>query len=101
MKVGRLEKLEIAFTRLLEPIDCGNQFLSPKQLLCGLPEFLPGLRRCRWTCLWLGLSRADRIGDHAAFCRDREGRAVAAGVKPVRMMFRGLPGQDPDPRHAA
>src|SRR5439155_17159770 len=63
--------------------------------LRGLPQPLPGLRRGRRPCLWLGLSRADGRRLDPGPGRRRGSGASAERLDLLRPLRKRLPGQDP------
>ena len=69
--------------------DAGDAALHP---LRRLHEPLPGLRRDRRPCLWLGLSRPDRRGADAAAHRRRGGEQPAQRLDLLRPLRERLPG---------
>ena len=75
--------------------DAGHAALHP---LRRLHEPLPGLRRDRRPCLWLGLSRADRRRADAAADRRRGGRQPAQRLDLLRPLRERLPGAHPPAR---
>src|SRR5262245_29944253 len=58
-------------------------------------ESLPGLRRSRRACLWLGLSRSDGCRADAEPDRRRERQASAQRFDLLRQMRKRLPDEDP------
>ena len=69
----------------------GHAALHP---LRRLPQPLPGLRRGRRPCLWLGLSRADGRGADADADRHRGGRQSAQRLDLLRPLRKRLPDED-------
>src|SRR5262245_16068334 len=56
-----------------------------------LPQSLSGLSGRGGTCLWLGLSRADRLGGDAGADRHRNGEALAERLDLLRTVRGSLP----------
>ncbi len=70
----------------------GNAALHP---LCRVHEPLPGVRRRRRPCVWLGVSRADGQRAHAVADRRGPGRPLAERQHLLRQVRERLPDENP------